>query len=157
MSLSSRFARLALKAVAVGMLVWSGSVARAADVVQPAPVSAGPVVAGDPGCATCQHGAPVGGCSTCKHHVLLAKNKTPYQVNLCPGACFGYFQTQWRKWDETCPYPYIGQGVTDAPRPAQPRVNVPQPGSGELNPPRPLPGTDPKLPIPPIPGGKFAP
>jgi len=61
-----------------------------------------------------------------------------YPVNLCPGACFGYFQTQWRKWDEVCPYPYLGQGVTDAPR--LPGTTAPKPG--ELTPPRPF---DPKM------------
>lgn len=168
MSFHSRFARLA----AVAAVAWAGSGAVAAPPAAPAappvaaaaPVSAAPMVVGsavgDPGCATCQHGVAAGGCSTCKHHVLLAKNKTPYQVNLCPGACFGYFQTQWRKWDDVCPYPYLGHGVGDAPRPPGPAVNVPRPGSGELNPPRPLPMDqkdgkgDMKLPTPPKEGGK---
>jgi hypothetical protein len=65
---------------------------------------------------------PGGGCSACevvpmartkmkslscepnwldKHHPL-----PPRSVTLCPGACFGYFPTQWRKWEETCPYPF---------------------------------------------------
>ncbi|AWM40187.1 hypothetical protein GobsT_13720 [Gemmata obscuriglobus] len=162
MSLSSRFVRLAAGAVAA--LAWAGAPATAADVPPPPVVSAAPVAVGDPGCATCEHGAATGSCSTCKHHVLLKKNKTPYQVNLCPGACFGYFQTQWRKWDDACPYPYLGHGVGDAPRPASPVINVPRPGSGELNQPRPLPGTDSKPegksglpPIPPVPGGKLMP
>src|SRR5262245_29702363 len=30
----------------------------------------------------------------------LSKSKPPYTVNLCPGACFGYHQTQWRSWNE---------------------------------------------------------
>lgn len=172
MSFSSHFARFAARAVAVAAFAWAGSLAPAADVTAP-PVIAGaaPVAVGDPGCATCQHGAAAGSCATCKHHVLLKKNKTPYQVNLCPGACFGYFQTQWRKWDDVCPYPYLGHGVSDAPRPPVPVVNVPRTGSDELNPPRQLPN-EPKgapkggavppapggtVPLPPIPGSKFAP
>jgi hypothetical protein len=70
-----------------------------------------------------------GHCTTCgklfgnsNHH-----KKDPYPVTLCPGACFGYFQTQWRKWEEVCPYPYIGRGLSDAPRP-----------TGTLPPPRPF-------------------
>ena len=43
----------------------------------------------------------------------FGKQKPPYVVNLCPGACFGYFQTQWRKWDDVCPYPYDGGVVVD--------------------------------------------
>lgn len=163
MSLSSRFVRFASRALSVAVLGWASASAQAADVVPPPPVvAAAPVAAGDPGCATCEHGAASGSCATCKHHVLLKKNKTPFQVNLCPGACFGYFQPQWRKWDDVCPYPYIGHGVGDAPRPAAPVINVPRPG-GELSPPRPLPGTEkekmePKgSGLPPIPGGKFSP
>jgi hypothetical protein len=49
-----------------------------------------------------------------------ASRKEPFVVNLCPGACFGYFQTQWRRWDEVCPYPYQGSNVSDAPRPPVP-------------------------------------
>jgi hypothetical protein len=26
-------------------------------------------------------------------------------VNLCPGACYGYFPTQWRSWEEACGLP----------------------------------------------------
>ena len=32
----------------------------------------------------------------------------PRSVTLCPGACFGYFPTQWRKWEDVCPIPYAG-------------------------------------------------
>lgn len=111
-----------------------------------------------PGSESCQHGAPKGNCATCGKFLPLSQyknSKGPYQVNLCPGACFGYFQTQWRKWDEVCPYPYRGTGVSDAPKPPVPVVNVPRPGSGELNPPRPL---DPKvMPDPKAPGTKLPP
>ncbi len=166
MSIRSFFARLATKVVAVAVFAWAGSSASAQDIYAAPPGSAAPVIVGGmPGCDTCQHGAARGSCGTCKHGVFAHKNKGPYQVNLCPGACFGYFQTQWRKWDEACPYPYLGQGVSDAPRPPQQVVNVPRPGPGELNPPRPVdpnpkpmdpkkPGGD--LPIPPVPG-KFNP
>jgi hypothetical protein len=100
------------------------------------------------------------------------KSKTPYQVHLCPGACFGYFQTQWRRWDEVCPYPYLGMGVNDAPRIPGTPMPPPKSGGGELAPPRPLDpkvaepktvepkkggGSDlPPLPVPPLPN-KFGP
>ena len=74
-----------------------------------------------PGCPTCGAAAQAGstGCksvpelvavrgftTTTKDHTLLIS---------VPGACFGYFQTQWRKWDDVCPYPCQGIGVSDAP------------------------------------------
>lgn len=160
MGISSFFSRLAT-ASAVAAFAWAGSSATAADVYAAPMVVGESVAAGMPGCETCQHGAPRASCSTCKPPILFPNRYKPYQVNLCPGACFGYFQTQWRKWDEVCPYPYIGQGVGDAPRPAAPVVNIPRPG-GELNPPRPVPMPGPKKPgegLPPVPQvpGKFGP
>jgi len=143
MSFSSSLARWTTRAVAVAAFAWAGASASAADVAPPPPPpivgGAGPVVVGDTGCATCQHGIAKGSCSSCGKS-LFHKNKPPYQVNLCPGACFGYFQTQWRKWDEVCPYPYLGTGVGDAPKPP-PGVLNPKAGPGELTPPRPI---DPK-------------
>jgi hypothetical protein len=132
-------------------------------------VAAAPVSVGEGGCASCQHGAIKSACDTCGKFLgshLHKGKKAPYPVTLCPGSCFGYFQTQWRKWDEVCPYPYLGQGVSDAPR--QPGAAAPaRPGTGgELTPPRPLDPkmTDPKMPektgsLPPIPvvPSKFAP
>jgi hypothetical protein len=138
---------MSLAAVA---LAWGAFASFAADVTPPpAPVVAGPVIAGAPGCVSC-----TAGCETCTHGVaksncalcgkmlpgLLRKGqKAPFNVTLCPGSCFGYFQTQWRKWDDVCPYPYLGVGVSDAPR--LPGAPLPPQGSG-LNPPRPL---DPKV------------
>jgi hypothetical protein len=72
-------------------------------------------------CPTC--GAASSSTTGCKHCQSCGSSwfhhhdKGPYVVNLCPGACFGYFQTQWKKWDEVCPYPYQGIGVSDAPKP----------------------------------------
>jgi len=175
MSIRSFFARVMSGAAVVAALAWTGATARAADVpapVAPAYPGAAPVsVSADPaGCATCQHGASKGSCATCSKSLIQGnfanRTKGMYQVNLCPGACFGYFQTQWRKWDEVCPYPYLGTGVNDAPRPPAGVLNPKAPNSGgELNPPRPV---DPKgapepkktgSDLPPIPSvpGKFAP
>lgn len=127
--------------------------ARAAD--QPGAPAALPMFT-DPaaggGCATCGgRGGPALGCSTCGkllrgHERFGFKHKnTLYQVNLCPGACFGYFQTQWRKWDDACPYPYLGVGASDgAKRPAPAAPARPE----QMAPPRPVEpkknGTDPK-------------
>jgi hypothetical protein len=169
--------RSMLVAVAVGVCALP---ARAADEQRvAAPVAGGAVpVSADPaggGCATCGAAGPTVGCSTCgkllRGHARFGhKHKNePFQVNLCPGACFGYFQTQWRKWEDVCPYPYIGHGVSDAPRRPTPQA-APRPGggSGELGAPRPVePKKMPAPPsggLPPIPGvpdpmpkGKFAP
>lgn len=173
MSMHSFLARWTTRAAAVAVLVCNGSPAPAADVAPPAApavVGAAPVTVGDPGCATCttcQHGGAKATCSKCNKSLILGalqqhKNKGPYPVTLCPGACFGYFQTQWRKWDDVCPYPYLGTGVGDAPRPPAGVLN-PRPAGSDLAPPRPL---DPKVmpdpkksdlpPIPPVPN-KFGP
>jgi hypothetical protein len=136
----------------------------AAPVYGAAPLYADPGVG--EGCATCGASGPTVGCSTCgkllRGHARFGhKNTGPFQVNLCPGACFGYFQTQWRKWEDVCPYPYIGHGVTDSPRRPTPSA-LPRPGGpgGELTPPRPIDpkmGEPKKMPappggLPPIPG-----
>ena len=172
MSVCSFSPRLMSGAAVAVALVWVGAAVRAADTPAPvaAPVYAGaaPVSVGaDPaGCATCQHGVAGGSCATCSKSLIKGnhanRTKGMYQVNLCPGACFGYFQTQWRKWDEACPYPYLGYGVNDAARPPAGVLNPKAPGSGsELNPPRvidPKGAPEPKKtgsdlpPIPPVPG-----
>jgi hypothetical protein len=151
MSTSKFSTRLILAAAA---LAWAGGAADAADVPPPPPVVVGaaPVTVGEaPGCATCQQGGLFKGHrSTCDK---LLHKKGPYPVHLCPGACFGYFQTQWRKWDEVCPYPYLGVGVGDA---ARPPGGVLHPRPGEiLTPPRPVDPkmTDPKMPDPKKVGG----
>jgi hypothetical protein len=154
MSISKLFARLA----AAAAFAWAGGSVSAADVappVQAAPavIGSAPVIEAAPGgCPTCQGG--VAGCSTCgkKCGGLFQKHKPPFQVTLCPGACFGYFQTQWRKWDDVCPYPYLGHGVSDAMRvPGAARQAGPDTApaptlkGGELTKPRPV---DPKMPDP---------
>jgi hypothetical protein len=184
--MSVYFVRPAL-AIIGAVFAWNGvSTVLAADVTPPAPavIGAAPVTvgAGEVGCASCQSGLSG---SVCKHGLLkskcptcgklftgslLHKSPNPYPVTLCPGTCFGYFQTQWRKWDEACPYPYLGVGVSDAAR--TPGMMVPPTGPNTLGPPR---GVDPKMPdtkmpdpkkvgsvnIPPIPSAptvsKFAP
>jgi hypothetical protein len=174
MTIRSLFARFAL----VAGLMWSCSSGPAADVTPPAPpaaVAAAPAVVGDGGCAACQsggRGVAKSGCATCgKLPIgnLFKRTPNPYPVSLCPGACFGYFQTQWRKWDEVCPYPYLGMGVSDAGR-IPGGGTGPKAGGGELAPPRPVETTNPKTTdpktkapsdLPPLPGvnpgNKFAP
>lgn len=136
MSISKLFAPLTLAATA--MLAWSDCSAFAADTPMPAQMTsafgAAPVSVGAPGCATCEHGSPAADCTSCGRKLLPGRlcNKTPHaSASLCPGACFGYFQTQWRKWDDVCPYPYLGIGPG----------NMQQPG-GSLQQPRTL---DPKM------------
>lgn len=107
--------------------------------------------AGRPACPTCGGR----GCSTCRHLLQSwTTRKLPYPVELCPGACFGYFQTQWRRWEDVCPLPYQGVGVSDAPRPPVPYLTPPseQPpprktsDSDVLPPPRP----NEPVPMPPV-------
>jgi hypothetical protein len=78
----------------------------------PAALSAGPCVSQN-GCASGAggvsrytagvRGVPACTGSSCESRFQKLNKKEPYAVNLCPGACFGYFQTQWRSWDEVCP------------------------------------------------------
>ncbi|HUR53732.1 MAG TPA: hypothetical protein VMZ71_06355 [Gemmataceae bacterium] len=80
----------------------------------PAPAAApcGPAAAAcGPAAAAC--GPAWTGTKECRTH--FGRPVPPYQTKLCPGACFGYFQTQWSKWEDVCPVPYQGQGFTDAP------------------------------------------
>jgi hypothetical protein len=151
MSIRSVIARWATRAAAVAAFAW-GTSAPAADVAVPPPpvAAAAPVAVGEaPGCASCQsceHGAgaaPKGRCSSCGK--LFHKERPPFPVTLCPGSCFGYFQTQWRKWDEVCPYPYLGTGVSDAMRTPGAAPPRPAPSGSELTPPRPVDPSAPKM------------
>lgn len=145
MSVRTFFLRLTVRAAAVAAFAWTGGAVSAADVtpvVPTVPVVGAPVSIGDPGgyagCESCQHGAIRAKCNQCGtmlSSILPKSRKAPYSVSLCPGACFGYFQTQWRKWDEVCPYPYQGIGASDA-------LKLPGARPNELNTPRPA---DPKL------------
>lgn len=151
MSVSKLFARI----TAAAAFAWAGGAALGADVVPPRPIAPGVIgapAAGAPvivesegapaGCATCQQGAAGRNCVRCgKVFSAFHKNKAPFPVTLCPGACFGYFQTQWRKWDDVCPYPYTGIGATDAGR----LPGGAMPKGTELTPPRPV---EPKMPEP---------
>lgn len=163
--------RSLMAAVAVGACALPAPAADEPKVAAPAPVYAAPV-AGDPAggtCSTCGKAGPTVGCSTCgkllRGHARFGHKNEPFQVNLCPGACFGYFQTQWRKWEDACPYPYIGHGVSDAPR--RPTPPLAQPGTGLGQPrtvdpkagePKKVSGGLPPIPDPmPMPKGKFDP
>ena len=125
MTLLSFARRLAARAAALLVVLGGSAAANAADVT-PAP-AAGPVYVGQPlggpNCPTCNGGAAAaGGCSSCGKAcgvpLFGGKKKAPYVVQLCPGACFGYFQTQWHRWEDVCPLPYQGVGQSDAPRPS---------------------------------------
>jgi len=95
------------------------------------------------GCATCNSAAAA--CDTCGkvHKSLFHHHKTctPYQTTLCPGACFGYFQTQWHRWENVCPIPYQGVGLSDAAVRSGPPVLVPKTtgSDGPIPNPKPLP------------------
>jgi hypothetical protein len=135
-------------AVAVVLAVWTDSSVRAADYPPiPPPVMGQPNASAVPvpasSCPTCGaaagHAAGCKSCSTCGSSWYHKKDKGPYVVNLCPGACFGYFQTQWRKWDDVCPYPYQGIGVSDAPKPPAPALPaITKPGATTIPSPRPV-------------------
>lgn len=136
--------------VVVAVTVFGfASFASAADEAgeQPGGVRSAPSMAGDyRGCATCNSAATA--CNSCgklKKH--FHKCCTPYQTTLCPGACFGYFQTQWHRWENVCPIPYQGVGLTDTPaRVAPPAPVVPKTTGSDV----PLPKNLPMVPM--VPG-----
>jgi len=135
-------------AVAAVLALVSSDSLRAADYQIVAPPVVAQPAAPAAGCPTCAAASSsVGGCKSCGTSWFHHHDKGPYVVNLCPGACFGYFQTQWRKWDDVCPYPYQGIGVSDAPKPPSPVLpGVSKPGT-TLPGPRPVdpkPGSDSK-------------
>lgn len=106
--------------VAITALAFSGYASAADQAAIAAPAIAGAPAAAGAGCPACAGGAAQA-CDTCgKSRLSLSifhRTKTckPYQTQLCPGACFGYFQTQWHKWENVCPIPYQGVGLNDAP------------------------------------------
>lgn len=114
-------------AVALG---WAGS-APAAEPV-PAPIVAGPAVIAAPETFPTYPTSGTVGCETCgRGHISLfhnKKNSTPRVPYIAPGACFGYFQTQWHRWEDVCPIPYQAAGLTDGPpRPAPPIIPITPP------------------------------
>jgi len=109
-----------------------------------------------PGGASCN----LGGCKTCNG----CNPKKPVVGQLRAGACYGYFQTQWHRWEDVCPLPYQGVGLNDAPLraaipapPAVPRSDAPPkagPAPMPMINPVPMPKTG--LPGVPPPDGKLA-
>jgi hypothetical protein len=119
--------RLAARAAVTGLAVGYVGLAVAADT--PVPVSPAVPVTVDP-CPTCvagPAGAPCGsaGCRSCSRlgHRAGCNPAKPVAGQLRPGACFGYFQTQWHRWEDVCPLPYQGVGANDVPQ----RAPVPGP------------------------------
>ncbi|MBX9622246.1 MAG: hypothetical protein K2X82_00375 [Gemmataceae bacterium] len=77
-------------------------------------------------------------CPTCLNGRFgIGFRHRPTVPTLAPGACFGYFPTQWNRWEDVCPLPYAG-----APEPP-PGPKAPK--TAALPDPRPAgDGTDPK-------------
>lgn len=142
----------------VGLAVGYVGLATAADepiVVVPADPAAA--------CATCTTGpggAPcnLGGCKTCNG----CNPKKPVVGQLRAGACYGYFQTQWHRWEDVCAIPYQGVGLNDSPSrgsvipapPPVPRSDAPA-KTGAAPSPMPIPAAKGVLPIIPAPENKF--
>jgi hypothetical protein len=124
MTLLSFARRFAARAVVLVAVLGGSGTALAVDETPAPKAVAVPAMPAGPSCPTCGGGPAVAGhghgvCGRLGCGVaLFHKKKAPYVVELCPGACFGYFQTQWHKWEDVCPLPYQGVGLSDAPRPA---------------------------------------
>lgn len=143
MSASRVLSRLAARAAVAGLVAGYVGLATAADE----PVVAVPVIAGEacPTCAAGPGGAPCKSakCRSCEGRRFGFTPPKPVVGQLRPGACFGYFQTQWHRWEDVCPLPYQGVGVSDAPSRA--------PSAAPLGVPTAAPkakGTDAPLPLP---------
>jgi hypothetical protein len=146
MNVGRALSRLAARAAALGLAAGYVGLAVAAD--EPARVApAAPAVAAPEICPTCTAGdarAPGGkaGCARCGHRAGCNPKK-PVVGELRPGACFGYFQTQWHRWENVCPLPYQGVGIPDAPQ------GLPLPGSTGITPKAaPVPKSDAPMPLP---------
>ena len=160
MNLGRVLGRFAVVGLAVGY-VGLATAADEAVVVAPA----APVADVCPTCTAGPAGRPchLGGCKTCNG----CSPKKPVVGQLRPGACYGYFQTQWHRWEDVCPLPYQGVGLNDAPRgsaipappavPTVPRSDAPPkagPAPMPMIPPMPTPGSKGVVPGIPSPDGK---
>lgn len=96
----------------------------------------GGAAAGGMPCVNCERvKAAVGSdCPTCVNGKYgIGWRKRPTVPTLAPGACFGYFPTQWNKWEDVCPLPYNPPAEAAAPgkRPTPPPIppaNLPDDG-----------------------------
>jgi hypothetical protein len=117
MNVGRTLGRLAARAAAAGLAVGYVGIAVAAD--EPIRVAPPVVAESCPTCTAGAAGAPCGqaGCASCARHGHRAgcSPRKPVVGQLRPGACFGYFQTQWHRWEDVCPIPYQGTGLNDAP------------------------------------------
>jgi hypothetical protein len=146
MNVGRVFGRFSVVSLAVGYV----GLATAAD--QPVVVAPAAPVAVAEVCPTCTAGPAgrpcgLGGCKSCNG----CNPKKPVVGQLRAGACYGYFQTQWHRWEDVCPLPYQGVGLNDVPRasviPAPPAVPT-VPRSDAPPQPGPMPTT-----VPPTKGG----
>ncbi len=174
MTIGRFLGRLAARAAVLVMAVGYVGIAVAADEpIRIAPTA--PVAEVCPTCTDGAAGAPCGktGCRTCGGklfgHRAGCNPPKPIAGQLRAGACFGYFQTQWHRWEDVCPLPYQGVGLNDAPRrlptaavpgalPAptpQPKSDAPAPAANPMPKGTGTPGTIPQLPVPPMPESKF--
>jgi hypothetical protein len=129
-------------------VVWafgSSGAARAADLPVPYSTAPAAMASGVYASGNCA------GCPSAPSRFAAHHKKPALVVGCCPGSCFGYFPTQWRKWDEACPpaYQVIGD-VVQPPYlpPASDRAPAGKKNGDGLPPPR---GIDPKngIPMPP--------
>jgi len=138
------FSQLFAAPAAVAVAMSCAGATNAADPV-PSPIVAGPAVVAAPEAFPTYPASGTVGCESCgRGHISLfhsKKKSAPRAPSLAPGACFGYFQTQWHRWEDVCPIPYQGAGLTDAPpRPAPPIIPVaPPPDSTKKSSDTPLP------------------
>jgi hypothetical protein len=103
-----------LRIVTVGFGLWAAAGSAAAQQ---------PSAACPPDARTCGPTARGVNAWMQKHH-----DKKFYHPTICPGSCFGYFQTNWTAWEQACPNwcgdqaPVAGPAVVTTPAPA---VQVP--------------------------------
>lgn len=136
----------------VGLAAGYMGLATAADQ----PVVVAPAAPAAEVCPTCTAGEAGGvacgkaGCKKCNG----CNPKKPVVGQLRPGACYGYFQTQWHRWEDVCPIPYQGVGINDAPlrAPTPLPYSTPRSDAPAKAAPAPMPMTNP-MPMQPKTGG----
>ena len=128
---SRSWTRKALGLAALALLGGGAGRLAAADAPLPPAPPAGMVMAEAPaegGCASCS-GDPAGRPGILHGlHLGIGHGHKVTVPQLCPGACFGYFQTKWTRWEDACSHYYQGVGVSDGPKPPIPALTPVAPG-----------------------------
>jgi hypothetical protein len=111
-----RTLRRGLPALALGLVLARTAAGDGPAVPHPGPGPGPALPAAGPACQNCDKHFTRGGsdCPTCVNGRFgIGFRHRPTVPSLAPGACFGFFPTQWNRWQDVCPIPYPGVGVEE--------------------------------------------